>query len=307
MDTETKGRLSSGQEDLALSDPDPLTVHSNKEALSREECWKLIQQARSGNDGAFKKLLGAYMFRINRTARLFMISGATKFVPLDEMVQEGIIGLWSSVKRYEMKNGSSFDTYASRRIHGAMLDALRKNSDASRSMVRSMYTSEKVLVRLQHKLLRNPTHSEWANALPVELQGKLEEIRTSQLGGMSLSIVHTDPDGNEIAIDSLLHRSSMSAVDEVDAREERGVSEEFSSAIKQALTRLDDRQRELIYWRYLAPDGETITELELSEILGISESRVCQLEKETLATLRRYLRTCYRKEVEEELRKIAGL
>lgn len=244
---------------------------------TKEDEWQLIQQAAKGDGRAFEKLLTAYRRRVRSIAAEFASRGTSAFIPTEDLVQEGEIGLWSAVQRYDVRGGASFITYAATRIRGAMLDALRRNSSRSRASIVSEQAIEGAYTRLAHTLLREPTLAEWKKVLPKDLRKDLDKIASSRAGNNPLSLSETDEDSK-----NALCRYCESEL-----------SEAVSLVLEQALDGLDERQREIIRRRYFVPDDETWSLSELGQQFGLTESRICQVEAQAIAKLRTYMHAHY--------------
>lgn len=298
-----------GLEDPVSPDPGPLRVRAGKRGamLSKDDEWQLIQKSRAEDRKATAQISATYEWLVRSVARKIGRNGAVNLIPLDDMVQLGFLGLFDAIRLYDACEEASFATYATQRIRGAILDALRELSPVSRSLMSAVRKAEEIYENLAHSLLRKPTLREWRDALPAELREEFEDIRVAQVKRKSVlqSLTHYNLDDEEVP-DVFLTRenSTMSVEDELIAEEEGDPMKGFSYLINESvLAQLDDRQRELIYFRYLAPADEILTLMEVGERFGVTESRVCQMETEALGKLRRYLRMCYRSEVAEALGK----
>jgi len=105
-------------------------------------------------------------------------------VQLDDIIQAGMIGLLDAATRYDEFHGAQFETYATQRIRGAMLDELRAADWLPRNLRRDMRRIEAAISRLQHKLGRPPNETEIAKELDVplaEYQQMLLDSRGAQL------------------------------------------------------------------------------------------------------------------------------
>jgi RNA polymerase sigma factor for flagellar operon FliA len=105
-------------------------------------------------------------------------------VEVDDLIQVGLIGLSEALTRYEAAQGVQFETFATQRIRGAMLDELRGNDWMSRGSRKSQKDIEQALRRLEHKLGRTPLESEIAADLGLSLvdyQTLLGKVRGTQL------------------------------------------------------------------------------------------------------------------------------
>src|SRR5205823_14614658 len=90
-------------------------------------------------------------------------------VDVDDIIQAGLIGLMDAATRFEASQGNQFETYASQRIRGAMLDELRQNDWLPRSMRKSLRQIEGAITRLEQRLGRSPSEGELAKELGVSL------------------------------------------------------------------------------------------------------------------------------------------
>ena len=105
-------------------------------------------------------------------------------VQIDDIIQAGMIGLMDAVSRFDEFRGNQFETYATQRIRGAMLDEVRSNDWLPRSTRRSLKRIEEAMRRLQQRLGRAPTETEIAAELGVpleEYQSMLQEARGCEL------------------------------------------------------------------------------------------------------------------------------
>src|SRR5688500_8542797 len=115
---------------------------------------------------------------------LQMLAKLPASVELDDLIQAGMIGLLDASTRYQDNRGAQFETFASQRIRGAMLDELRANDWGSRGLRQSARKVEAAIQALEHRLGRAPTEGEIAKELKMTLeayQGLLQEIQGCQL------------------------------------------------------------------------------------------------------------------------------
>src|SRR3989338_3368181 len=113
-----------------------------------------------------------------------MMSRLPSSVQIDDIIQAGMMGLLDAASRYDEFHGAQFETYATKRIRGAMLDELREADWLPRSLRRDMRRIETSVSRLQQKLGRPPGETEIAADLEVplaEYQQMLQAARGAQL------------------------------------------------------------------------------------------------------------------------------
>lgn len=199
-------------------------------------------------------------------------------VELDDMVQAGMMGLMDAIVRYEEAQGTQFEVYASQRIRGAMLDELRANDWLPRSARKSQRDIEGAIHRLEGELKRSPSEVEIAAALGLDIDAyhaMLNEARGSQ-------IVYLDDLGG-VGDDDFLERHLVGRGEEPGQllRDKR-----FNEALVAAIDELPEREKLLMGLYY----EQDLNLREIGAVLGITESRVCQLHGQAVARLRARLR-----------------
>jgi RNA polymerase sigma factor for flagellar operon FliA len=191
----------------------------------------------------------------------------------------GIEGLIQAVDAFDETRGTSFASFAVRRIRGSILDAIRRADPLPRSLRKSTREVEQASQELAANLGRWPTPKEVAFRMGMELE-QLEAI-TRHAGSKFVSLEHALQDrGGE----------NTPAIDPVDDDERgdpaRAADHNASLAMLDiALARLNARDRAILRLRY----AEARPFHEIGRLMGLSESRVCQLHKRILSNLRRQL------------------
>ena len=202
-------------------------------------------------------------------------------VQVDDLIQVGLIGLSEALSRFEATQGVQFETFATQRIRGAMLDELRENDWVSRGTRKSQKEIEEAMRSLEHRLGRSPLESEIAAHLGLSLsdyQSLLTKVRGTQLIYLEdLNHGHEDDD-------SFLERH----VGDADAdplavlRDQR-----LRAALVAAIKNLPEREQ-LIMSMYYEQDMNL---KEIAAVLDVTESRVCQLHSQSIARLRAKMRS----------------
>ena len=208
----------------------------------------------------------------------FMMLKLPNSVQVDDIIQAGMIGLLDAAGRYDELRGAQFETYASQRIRGAMLDELRGADWLPRSMRSDMRKIENAISRTQQRLGRSPAESDIASELGMSLpdyQQMLQESRGAQL--MYYEDFHNaededfferyESDGNSNPLEVL--------------KDER-----FRGALISAIGNLPERERLLMAMHY----EQDMNLREIGEVLGVGESRVCQLHSQAVSRLRSMLK-----------------
>jgi RNA polymerase sigma factor for flagellar operon FliA len=198
-------------------------------------------------------------------------------VDRSELVSVGVMGLLDAAQRYQPALGVPFDAFARRRIHGAMLDALRRLDHVPRSVRRLKRDLDQTMTELRQHLGREPVDAEIAAALGVSIEqydGMLDELCVAGLGVTRRS----RPDGDGDALLNL-------AIDE-DGPHAQLERRELLEHLARALAELPERERQILALSY----QEELTLAEIGEVIGVGESRVSQLRAQAIARLRSRLR-----------------
>ncbi len=199
-------------------------------------------------------------------------------VEVSELMSIGTLGLIDAAGRYQPSLGVPFDAFARRRIHGAMLDALRELDWAPRSVRRMQRDLDDTLSRLRYTLGREPQDEEIAEALSLgapEYAKMLDQLRAAEVAVVRQA--DTDEEGR-----SLLD-VAMDSNDGPHAQLER---REMRTLLVEALSRLPERERQILALSY----QEELTLAEIGEVIGVGESRVSQLRTQAVARLRSLMR-----------------
>ena len=208
-----------------------------------------------------------------------MMARLPSSVQIDDIIQAGMMGLLDAASRYDELRGAQFETYATQRIRGAMLDELRAADWLPRSLRRDMRRIETAISRLQQRLGRSPNESEIAEELKVplaEYQQMLQKSRGAQL------VYYEDFHGEDN--DDFFERFEFGNND----GDPMGLleNERFKAELVHAIESLPERERMLMGMLY----EQEMNLREIGEVLGVSESRVSQLHSQAVARLRGWMK-----------------
>lgn len=209
-----------------------------------------------------------------------MIAKLPANVEIDDLIQVGMIGLTDALSRFDAEQGVQFETFATQRIRGAMLDELRGTDWMSRGNRKSQRDIEVAVRRLEHKLGRAPQESEIAKEMGISLteyQDLLHKVRGTQL------VYLEDMGGDEGDNDYLDRHVSEEGADPLSQLSDRRMREALIEAIKT----LPEREQYVMSMYY----EQDMNLKEIAAVLGVTESRVCQLHSQSIARLRAKMRT----------------
>jgi RNA polymerase sigma factor for flagellar operon FliA len=196
-----------------------------------------------------------------------------RHVDLDDLRSAGMIGLLEAAERFDAKRNEKFESFAEFRIRGAMLDDLRSRDSLSRDMRRVCTQLRDATASLSNQLGRTPTETELAAKLSISLV----EVRERQAKLSGWSVVGLDDVGPSF----MEHTADTAAADPCQVTSER---ELFAQMITQIET-LPEKMQQVLALYYC----EDLNLREIGQVLGVTESRVCQLHGEATKRLRALL------------------
>ena len=207
-------------------------------------------------------------------------------VDVDDLIQVGIIGLLQSAERYDPQRGVKFQTYANRRIQGAMLDYLRSLDWTPRSVRRRSRLMEKAYLDASQRLGTQPAVEDVAQEIGVGV-AELEQW-------MQASTLHSSRDQREeLSSTEYLAR----AADPSDSPEAAWEKEQMRTVLIRAIDRLPENERLVLSLYYY----EELTMQEIGQLLGVKQARVSQLHSQAARRLRKALERSNRTNREREI------
>ncbi|MGR4869655.1 RNA polymerase sigma factor FliA [Variovorax sp. LARHSF232] len=225
-------------------------------------------------------LLTQHLPLVRRIA-LQMLARLPASVELDDLIQVGMLGLLDASSRYEDNRGAQFETFASQRIRGAMLDELRASDWGSRALRQSARQVEQAIRALGHRLGRAPSEGEIAKELQMSLtayQSLLQEIQGAQL--LYVEDFAREDGGENPVLE--LRAQDAGRDDPLQILMESG----FRAELVEAIGNLPERDQLLLNLYY----EEELNLREIGAILEVSQSRVCQLHSQAISRLRAALK-----------------
>ncbi|MGH2899247.1 MAG: sigma-70 family RNA polymerase sigma factor [Solirubrobacteraceae bacterium] len=200
---------------------------------------------------------------------------------VDDLVSAGLEALIKSLDRYDPAKGATLEQFAWTRIHGAVIDELRRGDWAPRSLRRWERDMRRAQSEFRSIHGRGPSDSELADAMsmtPDELRARQRDLIASDVTSLNTLVLAHDGASVE-RIDVL-----SSDDDSTDPLREAAKAE-AKDHFRRAFAALGRREREVAVLLYV----KNLTLREIGEVLGVSESRVCQIHGELKKTLKRAL------------------
>ncbi|MGR4067953.1 RNA polymerase sigma factor FliA [Halomonas sp. LR3S48] len=215
-------------------------------------------------------LLDEYLPLVRRQA-LSMQVRLPASIELDDLIQAGMVGLLEAMGRFDSTQGASFATFASQRIRGAMLDELRSRDWLPRSVRRNARAVDEAVRRLEQTLGRSAEETEIA----AELDMGLEEYR---------QLLNDTNSGHLLPFEALMAEGVEPGIEDasIDTPYRMLIDEEKRQRLAEGIEALPEREKLLMALYY----QEELNLKEIGVVLGVTESRVCQLHSQAVSRLR---------------------
>lgn len=200
-----------------------------------------------------------------------LISRLPPSVQVDDLIQAGMIGLLEASRKYDATQGASFETYAGIRIRGAMMDEIRRGDWTPRSVHRKTREMAAVVRKIEHREGREANDSEVADEMGVSTQ-EYHRLLRDAASSRVLSFEDISSVGRE------QHETVSIGEDPFDELQR----ESFKKALAEGISGLPEREGLVLALYY----DEDLNLREIGEVLGVSESRVCQIHGQALIRLK---------------------
>jgi RNA polymerase sigma factor for flagellar operon FliA len=251
-------------------------VTETAEGVAIDGLWKEFK-ASSAPD-ARERLIIHYSPLVKYVAGRVSV-GLPSSIEQADLVSYGIFGLIDAIEKFDPERQIKFETYAISRIRGAIIDELRAIDWIPRSVRFKAREVERALAKLEGDLRRPPSDAELAAELGVsldDLQDMLNKINLVSVVALDeLLTVGGDKDDKLTLVDTL---EDTKAADPVMSFE----NEEMRHILAQAVNHLPERERLVVTLYYY----EGLTLAEIGKVLGVTESRVCQMHTKAVLQLR---------------------
>ncbi len=244
-------------------------------ATDIEESWAAYR--RHGCRDAREDLILHYAPLVQYVAGRVAV-GLPASVDRGDLVSYGLFGLIDAIEKFEPERGFRFETYAIARIKGNMLDELRSLDWVPRSVRRKAKAIERAYVALEADLHRPPSDCEVSHALGMsdeQFQHALAQVSLVNLVTFDASIAGHPGADDAVTVGDTLVDSADGPVDVLELAELRRI-------LAEAIDGLPERERQVVALYYF--DGLTLAEI--GEVLGVTESRACQIHGKAVLKLR---------------------
>ncbi|NLP44209.1 MAG: FliA/WhiG family RNA polymerase sigma factor [Peptococcaceae bacterium] len=199
----------------------------------------------------------------------------------EDLIAYGVFGLLDALQKFEPSRGVKFETYASLRIRGSIIDGLRSMDWVPHSARQRVKKVNQVYTELESTLGRSPEMEEVAKKLEISL----EELNNLLLQGQFMTLVSLDEalstdskDNNISALDLIIDHKSEESFEQIEKEEQKKI-------LVEAIEKLSEKEKMVIALYY----REDLTLKEIAAIMKLSESRISQIHSQAILRLRGYL------------------
>ncbi len=270
-------------------------VQAKENPAEVEKLWIEFNKKRTASRR--ESLILSYLSLVKYVAGRIAI-GLPTFVEVEDLFGAGLLGLMQAIDKYEPERKTKFETYAIPRIRGAMLDELRSQDWFPRSIRKKAKLLENAYAEVEAQLERTAGDDEIASYLNISLAeyyDLVDEVCLTTL--ISLDKEITSCNGGLYAVLGETAQN-VNAPDPEQILEQK----ELDRIVRETLSHLPEKERVVLTLYYF----EELTLKEIGEVLGISESRVCQVHTKAVIRLRgritQYTKTVSLKHLSERIK-----
>jgi RNA polymerase sigma factor for flagellar operon FliA len=217
-----------------------------------------------------KSLVSRHVGLVKRIA-YHLVNRLPPSVQVEDLIQAGMVGLLEAAAHFDPSQGASFETYAGIRIRGAMLDEIRRSDWTPRSVHRKARQVAEAVREIENRTGRDAKDTEIVEALGISVK----DYHQILVDSTSAKVFSFDSSENPAVEQGNIPENSAGPLEQLT---ERG----FREALAKAIEGLPDRERLVMSLYY----DDELNLREIGEILGVSESRVCQIHGQAVTRLR---------------------
>ncbi len=251
------------------------------DTLTASDLTRLWQEFKQDQSAEAKNAIAVHYLGLVRLVAGKMAMNSPPHVDKDDLIGWGVFGLLDAIDKFDPGHKASFETYASMRIRGAIIDQIRSLDWAPRSLRRKARELGRASDKLKGELGRKPSDKELADEMEID-EDQLFELTTEIHGAYVLSLdanISDDPEGGETSLGNIMSDTSAPTPEEAALRKE--TEERLANAIE----KLSGNERRVITLYYY----DELTLKEIGKILQLSESRICQIHRSVIKKMKRTL------------------
>ena len=228
---------------------------------------QMVEQYQTSGDIRVRNEIVLKSMGLVRTVALSLRNMYIKFGDIDDVINEGVLALMDAIENFDPTKGAKFETYASLRIRGAIIDYIRKQDWIPRQVRKFARDLDKANSTLYNLYGRAPTNSELAEYMEMP-----EEKLLKNMADAACTVT--------LSFEELLYEDNFDEPSTSAPTDANLMRQEMSGMIAEAIDSLKEKERQVITLYYY----KNMKYSDIAKVLGISEGRVCQINaKATLA------------------------
>lgn len=250
-----------------------------KEKLEEITSEELLCLYKSSGDTDIKKELVLRYVHIVKNVAIQMRGIYNDFAQIDDIVNEGVLVLMSSLDKFDINKNVKFESFISKRIRGLVIDIARKNDWIPRSIRKTAKDIDKATNVLYMQLGRMPTDMEIASYMNISVEKYQEDLgKTNLMNVLSYEMLLEEINNGKYS--NQIMNSNM------DSMPEKYLDNlEIEREIKSGLESLRENEKLVISLRYV----QELNMKEIASVIGVSEPRISQIHSNAIRKLRIYL------------------
>ena len=193
------------------------------------------------------------------------------YAETDDVVNEGVLALMAAIDGFDVSKGVKFETYATIKIRGAIIDYMRKLDRVPRQVRKLSRQLDETFAKLNSELGRAPTNDELADAMGFTTE-QLARLMANTAGMITLSF-------EELLYEDNLDKSMTKFGDTADAKM---YEKEKKQVVLNAIAQLSEKEKQVVTMYYY----EKLKYSDIAKVLGITQSRVCQIHSKAMLCLK---------------------
>lgn len=250
-----------------------------KEKLEEITSEELLCLYKSSGDTDIKKELVLRYVHIVKNVAIQMRGIYNDFAQIDDIVNEGVLVLMSSLDKFDINKNVKFESFISKRIRGLVIDIARKNDWIPRSVRKTAKNIDKATNVLYMQLGRVPTDMEIANYMNISVEKYQEDLgKTNLMNVLSYEMLLEEINNGKYS--NQIMNSNMDSIPEKYLD-----NLEIEREIKSGLESLRENEKLVISLRYV----QELNMKEIASVIGVSEPRISQIHSNAIRKLRIYL------------------
>ncbi|QDP40200.1 FliA/WhiG family RNA polymerase sigma factor [Radiobacillus deserti] len=251
---------------------------SNSNAPQDEQLWQ--SWITDQDSDAANQLIQKYSYIVSYHVQRIGVHLPSS-VSRDDIKSLGLVGLYDALTKFDPKRDLKFDTYASFRVRGAIIDGLRKEDWLPRSVREKTKQLERVSNQLEQQLQRKPSSEEIAKELGITEKEVEETIKDS----LFANVLSMDDKPKDLRKE---HREGIgySVPDESTTTPEQNILQQESyTELEKGINKLNENEQLVISLFY----KEELTFTEIGQVLGLTTSRISQIHRKSIVKLKQVL------------------